>query len=87
MGPLTIVDLAGVHLWHKGAQNLYPLLDASKAPRKLWTEMVEKGFLGERTGKGFFEYQAGSIPKIIRKRDMKLIKILNMLYHDALKGI
>jgi 3-hydroxybutyryl-CoA dehydrogenase len=79
MGPLTVVDFAGVHLWHTGAQNLYPLLDASKEPRKLWTEMVEKGFLGQRTGKGFFEYQAGSIPDRIRNRDAKLIEILKVL--------
>jgi 3-hydroxybutyryl-CoA dehydrogenase len=79
MGPLTVVDLAGVHLWHKGAQNLYPVLDASKEPRKMWTEMVEKGFLGERTGKGFFEYPTGRAAAIIRDRDMKLIRLLNIL--------
>jgi 3-hydroxyacyl-CoA dehydrogenase len=82
MGPLAVVDLAGVHLWHKGAQSLYPLLDASKAPQKLWTDMVEKGLLGERTGKGFFEYAPGSVPEIVKDRDRKLLELLGILYHD-----
>ncbi len=80
MGPLAIVDLGGVHLWYKGAQSLYPLLDASKEPQRLWAEMVEKGFLGERTGKGFFEYEPGSIPEIVKARDKKLIELLRVLY-------
>ncbi len=80
MGPLAIVDLAGVHLWYKGAQMLYPLLDGSKEPRRLWAEMVEKGYLGERTGKGFFEYGPGSVPEIIKARDKKLLQFLNILY-------
>jgi 3-hydroxyacyl-CoA dehydrogenase len=43
--------------------------------------MVEKGFLGERTGKGFFEYEPGSVPDIIKARDKKLLELLRILYH------
>ena len=82
MGPLAVVDLAGVHLWYKGAQSLYPLLDASKTPQKLWADMVEKGLFGERTGKGFFEYEPGSVPEIVKGRDKKLLKLLGILYND-----
>jgi len=53
IGPLATVDLAGVHLWFQGATNLYPLFDDSKKPQKTLAEMVEKGFLGKKTGKGF----------------------------------
>ncbi len=86
MGPLAVVDLGGVDLWYKGAMSLYPSLDASREPRKIWTDMVEKGLLGEKTGKGFFAYEPGSIPGIIRERDTKLLTLLRILYPRKRKG-
>ena len=80
MGPLTVADFGGVDLWYKGAQNLYPSLDASKEPGRLWTEMVEKGFLGEKTGRGFFEYRPQTIQEIVKQRDIKLLALLKILY-------
>jgi 3-hydroxybutyryl-CoA dehydrogenase len=86
MGPLTVVDFGGVDLWHKGAQNLYPLLDASSSPRKIWTAMVEEGRLGARTGKGFFQYDPAAIPAIVKARDLKLLALLRVLYPKRGEG-
>jgi 3-hydroxybutyryl-CoA dehydrogenase len=80
IGPLATVDLAGVHLWFQGAKNLYPLFDASKEPQKILAEMVEKGFLGKKTGKGFFDYRAGGTKGNEEEiRDKKLLGILGIL--------
>jgi 3-hydroxybutyryl-CoA dehydrogenase len=87
MGPCAVVDFGGVDLWYKGAQNLYPSLDGSKGPRKLWTDMVEDGRLGARTGKGFFEYEPSAVPEIIKERDMKLRTLLEMFYRKREKGV
>lgn len=81
IGPLATVDLAGVHLWYQGAKNLYPLFDASQKPQKILNEMVEKGLLGVKTGKGFFDYRTGT-NDIVRERDKKLINLLRILYPD-----
>lgn len=72
----TVVDLAGVDPWYRGAQNLYPSLDACKEPRRLWTEMVGKGHLGARTGRGFFTYEPGDVEEIIKKGTSPFLRAL-----------
>jgi 3-hydroxybutyryl-CoA dehydrogenase len=80
IGPLATVDLAGVHLWFQGAKNLYPLFDASQEPQKTLAQMVERGFLGKRTGKGFFDYRGGVTKGNEEEmRDRKLLGILSIL--------
>jgi 3-hydroxyacyl-CoA dehydrogenase len=80
MGPLRVVDLAGVDLWYKGTKALYPLFDNSREPQELLTRMVENGLYGKKTGKGFFEYPADSTTDIIKERDLKLLALLGILY-------
>jgi len=86
IGPLATVDLAGVDLWYKGAKDLYPVFDNSKKPQKLWTEMVKKGFLGQKVGRGFFEYPSDCQTDVIRDRDARLVKLLDVLYGKTNKG-
>jgi len=85
IGPLATVDLAGVDLWCTGAKNLYPLLDVSQEPQRLLTTMVEKGFYGIKTNKGFFEYLDNQKNNIIKERDVTLLKLLHVLYEDTKK--
>jgi 3-hydroxybutyryl-CoA dehydrogenase len=82
-GPLATADFGGLDLWCKGMKYLFPLLDDSKEPQKVLTEQVEKGCLGEKTGKGFFKYQTDMAKgKEEMARDMKLLKLLKILYPD-----
>jgi 3-hydroxyacyl-CoA dehydrogenase len=48
--------------------------------------MVEKGDVGAKTGRGFFNYGPGDISEIIKARDVKLLALLRLLYPKRPKG-
>ena len=37
--------------------------------------MVMKGYLGVKTGKGFFDYRGRKLEEILKERDMNLLRI------------
>lgn len=83
IGPLETADLGGLDLWYKGMRHLYKFLDNSSGPQKILRVKVESGHLGQKAGKGFFEYQGDSIEGIEEKeRDRKLIQLLKILYRE-----
>lgn len=58
MGPLEVVDFIGLDTELSIAKNLYDETKDSKyAPPLLLTRMVTAGWLGRKTGKGFYEYK------------------------------
>ncbi len=58
MGPLATLDLIGIDTVYRGASAMYEeLKDPQYAPPPLMRRMVAAGWLGRKTGKGFFTYQ------------------------------
>jgi len=57
MGPLAILDLIGIDTVLHGAGAMYDALkDPQYAPPELMRKMVAMGWLGRKTGKGFYTY-------------------------------
>lgn len=57
MGPLQLADLIGLDTINNSANSRYEeLKEAYYAPPPLLKRMVKAGWLGRKTGKGFYEY-------------------------------
>lgn len=82
MGPLQTIDMGGLDLIQKGMKYLYPFIDRSVDIQNILREKVERGELGLKTGKGFFQYddQKGlALSRHSKERDKKLLYLLKAL--------
>ncbi len=82
IGPLETMDMGGLDLIYKGMKFLYPLIDRSVDIQTILREKVERGELGLKTRKGFFQYEGEeplTLPRQIKERDKKLLYLLKIL--------
>ncbi len=57
LGPFEVLDLVGLDIAYLMSQRLFDETKETRyAPPRLLKEMVVSGFLGRKTGKGFYEY-------------------------------
>lgn len=63
MGPLTLLDFVGLDTTYYIANILYDeFKDPKYAPPPLLKQMVTAGWLGRKSGRGFYDYGAGEKP-------------------------
>jgi 3-hydroxybutyryl-CoA dehydrogenase len=69
MGPLQLADFIGLDVCHSILHVLYDGFGHSKyAPCPLLTNMVTAGYLGVKSGEGFYKYTAGSKDLVVSDR-------------------
>ena len=80
LGPLETVDFGGLDTFEHIASYLMPdLADGHEVPALL-AEHYEKGELGVKTGKGFYDYPGDAAKEKTAERDRKLQAIYDALY-------
>jgi 3-hydroxybutyryl-CoA dehydrogenase len=69
MGPLQLADFIGLDTCHSILNVLYNGIGNQKyAPASLLTNMVQAGYLGAKTGEGFYKYTPGSKDLVVSSR-------------------
>lgn len=63
MGPFTLFDMTGIDVCAHVTEFLYKEYGLRFEPAPLLHLMVEKKFLGQKSGAGFYMHEAGQIPK------------------------
>ena len=66
-GPLEQRDFAGLDLSVKTARGLWPDLDQATEPHQHLLDKVDRGELGIKTGRGFYDWTAGNDPDELRR--------------------
>jgi len=79
MGPLETIDMAGMDIYHRVSQYLYKNLDNAPNPPSMIEEKVNKGELGLKTGKGFYDYSGVDVGELMGQRIKKLLVLLKDL--------
>jgi 3-hydroxybutyryl-CoA dehydrogenase len=75
-GPLESADLGGLDVFYSIQSYLNQDLCHERGPSQLLKEKVERGELGVKTGRGFYDWQDGRVLAIKKAREEDLIKRL-----------
>lgn len=81
LGLVQRYDFTGLDISANNIKNAsYVMPETSKAPPSLF-DRVERGELGVKSGKGFFDYGGRSAAEVCAERDKKLIEIFRVAGH------
>lgn len=79
LGLVKRVDFAGLDLVQRILKSKSYIPPQVRGRSEVLDSMVSQGRLGVKTGKGFYDYGDSPIEEILRKRDVKLLKLREFL--------
>jgi 3-hydroxybutyryl-CoA dehydrogenase len=84
VGPIESADLTGLDVIEAIHRYLLPDLDASVSPQAGLRSRVERGELGVKSGRGFYDWGRRDAGALIRARDEELVRRLRLLAQEGL---
>ncbi|GAC1325118.1 MAG: 3-hydroxybutyryl-CoA dehydrogenase [Mycobacteriales bacterium] len=70
MGPLALLDLIGLDSAYEILDTMYrQSRDLRHAPAPILKQLVTAGFLGRKTGRGFYRYESADSPVVVADED------------------
>jgi 3-hydroxybutyryl-CoA dehydrogenase len=78
-GPLEQRDINGIDTNYRIARNLWRHLSGWEIPLEFLKQKVEKGELGLKTGKGYYDWTGADAIEVRRSRDDKLMLFLKQV--------
>ena len=79
LGVVQRYDFTGIDLVHQFMGNPSIDLVSEDRPSETLQGLIDRGHLGVKTGRGFYDYSGIKLEEIMRDRDIKLIKLKNFL--------
>ena len=73
IGPMEYMDSVGINLQVAIQSYLFKSLDASKKPQKLVMDLYNRGDLGAKTGKGFYDWSKRSLDEMTARQNKRFI--------------
>lgn len=78
-GPFELMDLASIDLGCRVQNILFPDLSCGKSAPDIVKRMVERGHLGAKTGKGFYDWPGEKADQRTRFRDAGLYALIRLV--------
>ena len=79
MGPLENMDLVGLDLIERIHQYLLEDIADNHRPSDYLSANVRRGDLGQKSGRGFYDWTTRSAPTLVERRDRQIVHQLEYL--------
>jgi 3-hydroxybutyryl-CoA dehydrogenase len=76
LGPMAQMDVNGLDVAFRGHSRVYKELCNATEPAPSFKEKIEKGELGIKTGKGFYDYSGKTASQVMKEVETNLLKQL-----------